>query len=302
MGPWASEIDGADAVINLAGRTVNCRYSKPNLDEMMRSRVESTQVVGRAIAQASRPPRVWLQMSTATIYAHRFDAPNDETTGVIGGDELGVPAHWRASVDIARAWEAAVEEACTPKTRKVALRAAMVMSPLQGGVFTTLLRLAQVGLGGTMAGGSQFVSWIHGHDFVRAIEFLLDRDDMSGPVNLAAPHPLAQRDFMMVLRRALGVRIGLPATRWMAEVGAFVLRTETELILKSRRVVPGRLQAHGFRFTFPEWDLAATDLVAQWRQCDEANSGHAEVRGEGVAQVMPADPAQAPPLAPKRRS
>src|SRR5262249_3897482 len=141
LGPWANEIDGADAVINLAGRNVNCRYSDANKRAMMSSRVDSTRAVGLAIARAARPPRVWLQMSTATIYAHRFDAANDEATGRIGGDEPDAPAAWRFSIEIARAWEGAQVEAATPATRKVAMRAAMVMSPDRGGIFDVLLGL-----------------------------------------------------------------------------------------------------------------------------------------------------------------
>lgn len=265
-GPWVRALDGADAVINLAGRSVNCRYNKANLQEMMDSRVLSTQAIGRAIEAAARPPRVWLQMSTATIYAHRFDAPNDEATGCIGGDEPDAPALWRSSVDIALAWERALQEANTPATRKVALRTAIVMSPVRGGPFDLLFRLTRYGLGGPLAGGRQFVSWVHDRDFLRAVEFLLARDDVAGPVNVAAPGPLPQREFMAALRAAAGVPVGLPATRWMAEVGAFFLHTETELVLKSRRVVPARLLAAGFRFEFPHWAAAAHDLVARWRR------------------------------------
>jgi uncharacterized protein len=260
-GPWAAEIDGADAVINLAGRSVNCRYTPANLREMMDSRVESTRVVGEAIAAAARPPRVWLQMSTATIYAHRFDAPNDEPSGVIGGDEPGVPRYWSFSVEIAKAWEAAQRDARTPDTRRVALRTAMVMSPAPGGVFHALRRMARLGLGGPVAGGRQFVSWLHDRDFVRTITFLLDREDLTGPVNLAAPDPRPYGDLMRTLRRAVGVPLGLPATRWMAELGALVIRSDTELLLKSRRVVPTRLLDAGFTFDHPRWPEAAAELA-----------------------------------------
>jgi len=265
LGAWADEIDGADVVINLAGRSVNCRYTAANLKAMMDSRVDSTRVVGQAIENASRPPRVWLQMSTATIYAHRFDAPNDETTGRIGGDEPDAPGYWKISIDIARAWEKTQKDANTPRTRKVALRSAMVMSPDRGGIFAVLLGLTRRGLGGPIAGGRQYVSWIHDNDFVRAVEFLIARDDIEGPVNLAAPHPIPQRDFMAALRSAWGTRLGLPAAKWMVKLGAFFLRTDSELTLKSRRVVPGRLLEAGFTFTCPEWPAAARDLVARWR-------------------------------------
>lgn len=271
LGAWTEAVDGSDVVINLAGRSVSCRYTPANLRAMMDSRVDSARVVGEAVAGAARPPRLWLQMSTATVYAHRFDAPNDEATGVIGGTEPGVPDYWAYSVEIAKAWEAAQEQATTPATRKVALRTAMVMSPDRGGVFDVLLRLARLGLGGPVAGGAQYVSWIHDHDFVRAVEFLAGRDDLAGPVNLAAPHPLPQREFMRALRAAWGVPVGLPATRWMAELGAFALRSDTELLLKSRRVVPGRLLDAGFTFDHAEWPEAAADLVHRVR--DRAKPG-----------------------------
>jgi uncharacterized protein len=265
MGAWADVIDGSEAVINLAGRSVSCRYTKTNLTEMMRSRVRSARVVGEAIAAARRPPRVWLQMSTATIYAHRFDAPNDEATGVIGERETGVPGYWAYSVDIATAWERELNEAQTPQTRRIALRSAMVMSPDRGGVFDVLSRLARLGLGGPVAGGAQYVSWIHEQDFTAAVQFLIDRHDMSGPVNLAAPGPEPQRDFMPELRGAWRMPAGLPATKWMAELGAFAIRSDTELLLKSRRVIPGRLLAAGFEFRYSEWAHSARDLVQRAR-------------------------------------
>ena len=265
LGDWAAAVDGADVVLNLAGRTVNCRYTPENLAQMMDSRVESTRVVGQAIAAAAQPPRLWLQMSTATLYAHRFDAPNDEATGLIGGDEPDAPAYWRQSIDIAQAWEAALDAAETPDTRRVALRTAMVMSPDPGGVFDVLSGMTRWGLGGPIAGGRQRVSWIHEADLVAALRFLIARDDLSGPVNLAAPGPLPQRDFMAALRAAWGAPFGLPAAAWMAKIGAFFLRTDTELLLKSRFVVPGRLLDAGFSFTHPDWQGAAAELVARTR-------------------------------------
>lgn len=260
LGVWQRELEGADAVINLAGRSVDCRYSERNLREMLRSRVASTRVVGEAIARCARPPRVWLQMATATIYAHRFDAPNDEATGIIGGDEPGVPALWRRSVEIAQAWEAEVAAAVAPKTRKVILRSAMVMSPDRGSVFDVLVRLCRAGLG-RQGDGRQFVSWIHGEDFVKAVEFLIERDDLSGVFNLAAPEPLSNRDFIAAIHDALGRGWSIPVPAWALEIGAVFLRTETELILKSRRVTSSRLPAAGFEFGFQEWSAAARDLV-----------------------------------------
>ncbi len=261
LGPWTREIDGADVVINLAGKTVNCRYTAANRREIIDSRVESTRVIGQAIAAAANPPRVWLQASTATIYAHRYDAPNDEFTGILGGDEPNAPDTWRFSIEVAKAWEAALAEIPTPRTRKVAMRAAMTMTPDRGGIYDTLRMLCRRGLGGTAGDGKQYVSWIHERDFLNAVHFLIEREDLDGAVNLAAPNPLTNRDFMRQLREALGVKIGLPATRWMLELGAFFMRTETELILKSRRVVPGRLLQAGFEFQFPEWRAAVADLA-----------------------------------------
>jgi uncharacterized protein (TIGR01777 family) len=264
-GPWTAEIDGADVVINLAGRSVNCRYTPENRAAIMSSRVQSTRIVGEAIARASRPPRVWLQASTATIYAHRFDAANDERTGILGGDEPGAPDTWRFSIDVARAWERAFEEAATPSTRKVAMRSAMIMSPDRDGIFDTLLALVRRGLGGTAGDGRQYVSWLHHVDFVRAVRWLIAREDVAGAINLASPHPLPNAEFMRVLRGAWGTRVGLPAADWMLALGAVAMRTETELILKSRRVVPGRLLEAGFTFDWPEWALAARDLCLEWR-------------------------------------
>lgn len=266
LGPWAAELEGADAVINLAGRNVNCRYNAANRREILESRVDSTRALGEAIAVCARPPRVWLQSSTATIYAHRFDAPNDEVTGIIGGDEPDAPATWRFSIEVARAWERAFDEAAVPRTRKVALRSAMVMSPDAGGVFDVLLGLVRRGLGGRSGSGRQFVSWIHHEDFTRAVRWLIGRDDFAGAVNLAAPGPLPNDDFMRVLREAWGTRVGLPAARWMLEIGAVFLRTETELILKSRRVIPGRLLEARFEFRFPSWEEAARQLCEERRR------------------------------------
>ena len=263
LGNWQSEIDGCDVVINLTGRSVNCRYTAANREEILQSRVLSTRVVGQAIATAARKPRVWLQASTATIYAHRYDSPNDEHSGILGGDEPSAPDAWRFSIDVARAWERAFDEAVTDGTRKVALRSAMTLSPDPGGVFDTLLGLARHGLGGSAGDGRQFMSWIHHEDFIAAVRWLIDRDDIEGAVNVAAPNPLPNAEFMRVLREACGVRLGLPANKWMLEIGAVFMRTETELILKSRRVVPARLLEHGFKFKYPDWRDAARDLCRQ---------------------------------------
>src|SRR5262245_22907828 len=214
LGDWTTVIEGADVVINLAGRGVNCRYNTKNRRLIKDSRVNSARVLGDAIARASRPPRVWLQASTATIYAHRYDAPNDEETGVLGGSEPDAPDTWRFSIDVATAWERELNESATPYTRKVLMRSAVTMSPDHGGVFDTLLTLVRRGLGGTAGDGRQYVSWIHDQDFVRAVYWLIERPALGGPVNLAAPGALPNRDFMAALRRAWGTSVGLPASRW----------------------------------------------------------------------------------------
>jgi NAD dependent epimerase/dehydratase family enzyme len=208
-----------------------------------------------------------MNASTATIYRHALDRPMDEQTGEIGGSEPDAPAKWRFSIDVATSWEKALFDAVTPSTRKIALRSAVIMSPDRRGVFDTLLRLVRFGLGGTAASGQQFVSWIHDADFLRSIDYLIARDEINGVVNIASPNPLRNREFMKVLRDAWGTRVGLPAASWMLEIATIFLRTETELVLKSRRVIPGRLVEAGFQFQFPEWNAAAQNLVGRWR-CD----------------------------------
>ena len=269
----AGEIDGADVVVNLAGRSVNCRYTQKNRNEILESRVSSVRAVGRAIQNAQSPPRLWLQASTATIYSHRYDAANDETTGMLGGAEPDAPASWRFSIDVATAWERALDEAHTPGTRKVKLRSAIILSPDRGGIFDTLLTLVRWGLGGKVGDGRQYVSWIHETDFLRAVSWILHREHLDGAINLASPEPLPQKDFMAALRQDWGTSIGLPATKWMLEIGTVLLRTESELILKSRRVVPGRLLADGFYFQYPDWPDAARELCKRYRLNGHGRNG-----------------------------
>ncbi len=267
LGDWTQALEGADAVINLAGQSVNCRYNAANRRDIKNSRTISTGVVGRAIARAAKPPRLWLNASTATIYRHALDRPMDEVTGELGGREPGAPKKWVFSIDVATSWERAFFAAETPATRRVALRSAMTMSPDQGGVFDHLLRLVRWGLGGPSGAGTQYISWIHDVDFIRAIEFLIAHEELSGAVNVCSPSPVPNREFMCCLRRAWCTSyIGLPAPTWMLSLGAVFLRTETELVLKSRRVVPGRLQDAGFEFHFPNWRGACQDLVHRWRE------------------------------------
>jgi len=266
IGPWADQIEAADLVINLTGRSVNCRYTEANRREITESRTVSTRIIGEAIRRAAHPPKIWMNASTATIYRHAFDRPMDEATGEFGGNEPNAPDTWRFSIDVATRWEDAFFTSPAPGTRKIALRSAVVMIPARGGTFDILLTLVRFGFGGASGSGRQFVSWIHDRDFLRSIEYLMAHDDLDGAVNLASPNPLPNAEFMAAIRKAWGARIGLPAMEWMLEIGAVFLRTETELILKSRRVVPGRLLAHGFKFDFPNWSAAAQDLVDRWRK------------------------------------
>ena len=255
LGPWAAELEGADLLVNLAGRSVDCRYTAANRHEILASRTESTRALGVAVAACIRPPRVWLNSSTATIYADtRGEAPaNTEAAGLVGEG---------FSVEIARAWEAAFEACPAPGTRKVALRTSIVLGP-DGGAFPVMARLARFGLWTPQGAGQQWISWLHIADFCRAVEFLAQADGLSGPVNLCAPHPLQNREFNALLAHKLHPPLRLPQPRWLLEIGAFVLRTETELILKSRKVYPERLLAAGFQFKYERCEAAVADLLGE---------------------------------------
>jgi uncharacterized protein (TIGR01777 family) len=220
------------------------------------SRVLSTRVLGEAIARCAHPPATWLNASTATIYKHSFDRAMDEN-GEMAADR---DARDEFSVAVAQAWEAALASAPTPATRKIPLRMSMVFTDEPGSVFPVLRRLVRLGLGGSMAGGRQFVSWIHQEDFCRAVEWILEHPSLRGPFNVAAPNPVTNREMMAMFRRVCGRPVGLPATRWMLEIGAFFMRTETELMIKSRRVVPAKLLDSGFQFHFPTLQGALADI------------------------------------------
>jgi len=255
LGDWASLVDGADVVINLTGKSVDCRYTKKNKRAIITSRVDSTRVVGEAIARCKNPPCVWLNASSATLYKHDPAEPADES-GPTGATPA---AKDEFSIEVIRQWERALNESHPSHTRKVALRMAMVFGR-ESGVFPVLRRLARLGLGGKMGTGRQFVSWVHEEDFCRAIEWIIDRDDLSGPINLAAPNPLTNIEMMRLARKECGAPFRLPATEWMLEIGAFFLRTETELVIKSRRVVPRKLLASGFQFHFSQLEDALRNL------------------------------------------
>jgi hypothetical protein len=245
-------LEGAEAVINLAGRSVNCRYTAANRREILESRVEATRAVGRAVASCKVPPKVWLNASTATWYRHAVDGPQDDWTGEPGDG---------FSCEVARAWEEAFFGAMVPAaTRKVALRIGMVLANEEGTVFDVLSHLVGAGLGGRMGRGDQRVSWIHMEDFLRAVEFIVNDPFLSGAVNVTAPEFPANREWMAVFRESVGMPLGLPAARWMLELGARFLRTETELVLKSRWAAPVRLHDEGFRWRYARVADAVADL------------------------------------------
>lgn len=263
-GAWEREVDGADVVVNLAGRSVNCRYTTANCGAILASRVDPTVAIAAAIGRAANPPPVWLQASTATIYAQRFDGDNDEQ-GPLGGAEPGVPPSWRFSTAVARAWEAAADPALAPRTRVVHMRSAIALGASPGGIFEVLLGLVRHGLGGAAGSGRQYMSWIHERDWLAAVDRLIADESLRGPVNLAAPQPIPYAAFMRALREAWGMPIGLPAPGPILALGTRLMGTESELVLKSRRVIPGVLLARGFAFAFPEWPAAARGLCAQVR-------------------------------------
>lgn len=254
-GPWTQELESAEVVVNLAGRSVNCRYNERNKAAIYSSRLNSTRVIGEAISKSPNV-KVWLNSSAATIYRHAEDQPMDEDGGEIGSG---------FSVDVAQKWESELERANVAGVRKVAMRTAIVFGSERGGALDPLERLVKWGFGGTQGPGSQFVSWVHEDDYARAVEWLIAHDDLEGPVNISSPNPLPNRDFMAEMRAAYNAPAALPTPKWLLEFGARLIATETELILKSRRVVPKRLLESGFEFAYPTWPEAIRDLAKKRR-------------------------------------
>jgi uncharacterized protein (TIGR01777 family) len=248
--PWAAELEGCDLVVNLAGRSVNCRYTASNQREIFDSRTDATRVIGAAIAATVVPPKLWINASSATIYRHATDRPQDEYTGEIGEG---------FSVAVCKKWEDAFLSVRTPFTRKIAIRTAITLG--HGGVIVPYLRMLRCGLGGRQGSGRQMYSWVHIDDVARAIEYMLERDDLEGVFNVASPGPVSNECFMATLRRSARVRIGMPSPVWLLRLGAWLIGTETELLLKSRWVVPTRLQEAGFRFDYPRLEEAITDCI-----------------------------------------
>jgi len=252
LGPWTDHLDGADVLINMAGRTVDCRYNAKNRAEILDSRVDSTRVLGEAVAACARPPAVWLNSSTATIYPDtRGDAPAN-TEAVAPGSDF--------SMDVATAWEREFFRHAREGVRQVALRTSIVLGR-DGGAFVPLRHLSRLWMGGHQGDGKQWVTWVHIDDFVRQVAFLIERGDLSGPVNCTGFAPLTNRDFMRTIRAACGRSWGLPQPAWLVKFGAFFIRTESELVLKSRKVVSAKLAAAGFEWRWPELGAAVRDLV-----------------------------------------
>ena len=239
---WALEIDGADVLINLAGKSVNCRYTEKNKREILDSRLHATRVLSEAVLKAQHPPKIWFNAASATIYRHAEDRPMDEFTGEIGSD---------FSMDVCKAWEKSFYDLTLPETRKVILRMSITMG-INGGVYLRFKNLVRFGLGGKMGNGNQMMSWIHVEDIARAISFIIENEHINGIINVTSPHPVSNTDFMAAVRKAMYMPFGLPTPRWFLAFGAFVIGTETELILKSRWVIPQKLINAGYQFKYPQ--------------------------------------------------
>ncbi len=251
IGNWVHSLEGCDLLLNLAGRSVNCRYNEKNKAEVMSSRIDSTRILGDAVKQLSRPPALWINSASTTIYRHAEDRPQDETTGEIEND---------FSVQVCKAWEAAFNEIQLQATRKAVLRMAIVLG--KGGVLVPYSWLARLGLGGKQGSGRQMFSWIHIDDLARMIEWLCDQEGQAGTFNASAPVPVPNHEFMRLLRQAYKMPVSIPAPKWLLEIGAFVVGTETELLLKSRWVLPSRLLSQGFEFKYKEVNNALLSLLS----------------------------------------
>jgi uncharacterized protein (TIGR01777 family) len=250
QGEWSQYLENAEAVINLAGKSVNCRYTETNKRIILESRINATNAIGTAIQNTKNPPKVWLNGGSATIYRYSEDMEMTETNGELGAG---------FSVDVCKAWEKTFDENLTPHTRKIFMRISIVLGK-DGGVIPVLKRLIRFGLGGTQGHGRQRVSWLHVHDFARIVEWLIANNDFKGTVNCVSPNHVSNAEFMSALRKKYSVPFGLPQPAWMLKIGAALIGTETELILKSRQVVPDRLIQAGFKFDFEDLETALADF------------------------------------------
>ena len=251
-GDWIKELEGAELLINLCGKNVNCRYTTKNKDEIFASRLLPTALLGKVIAKLANPPKLWINMSSATIYRHAEDRPQDEETGEIG---------YGFSIDVCKSWEKTFFDTDTPHTRKIALRMGIVLGSSDG-AFPRLLNLVKLGMGGKQGNGEQYISLVHEQDAVACTEFLLTHDDITGAVNCTAPQPVKNKDFMSALRKAWGIPFGLPAPAWLLQIGLAIIGSEMELILKSRWVMSKRLIDAGYQFQFNEVEYAIDDILS----------------------------------------
>lgn len=263
-GAWVEALDGADVCINLTGHTINCRPTRANRELVLRSRIESTLAIHRAIASLTDPPWLWMNASACTLYDRLLDddgvdLPRAESDYHAAGFTTQYPAN------VVRAWEDAFFAGQLPHTRRVALRSGLTFSPVSGNVFAVLARLVQFSLGGAAGSGRQFVPWIHEADYARAVDFLIARDDLEGPFNLAAPNPLPNRELMAALREAMNMPNGIPAPAFGIKLGAWLFGSNPSLVLDSCRAVPARLMGEGFHFLYPDWPEAALDLARKYR-------------------------------------
>lgn len=251
FGEWVKEIDETDVVINLTGKSVDCRYTEKNKKEIISSRVNATAIIGKAIQQSKNPPKLWMNASSATIYRHSEDKAMDDYSTDYGDG---------FSIDVCKQWENAFNNANTPKTRKIALRISMILGK-DGGVWPVLSKLVKYGLGGKQGSGMQYISWMHDNDFLNAILWFIENEAAKGAYNLASPNPIVNKEFMKLMRNKFKIPFGLPSYSWMLEIGAFVIGTETELVLKSRRVISKRLLDEGFQFKYADVNDAMDNLI-----------------------------------------
>ena len=249
---WCNEINGADLIINLAGKSVNCRYTEQNKKEILDSRIDAVNAIATAIKKCSTPPSCWINASSATIYRHAQDRPQDEYTGEF---------HSGFFVNVCKAWENAFFNQQTPGTRKIALRMAITLGP--GGVLIPYFNLLKLGLGGKQGSGKQMYSWIHIKDTCRMIEWITENENIEGTFNCSSPNPVTNKHFMQTLRNVTGYTIGLPAFEWMLKIGAVIIGTETELVLKSRWVIPTKITETGFQFKYPLLEDALKDIISE---------------------------------------
>ncbi len=250
LGTWKDVLENSDILINLSGKSVNCRYTEKNKKEILESRIEATTILGTAINTLQHPPKIWFNAASATIYRHADDYPQDELTGEIGSD---------FSMDVCKAWEKCFYEQNVPHTRKIVLRMAITLG-IEGGVILRFKNLVRFGLGGKMSHGQQMMSWVHVEDIARSIEFLAANENLNGIFNISSPYPLNNDAFMRAIRKAMGMPIGIPTPRWFLAFGAFLIGTETELIMKSRWVIPQKLIAAGFHFKYPKIEDVMKDI------------------------------------------